>query len=133
MQNRLFKIIYGGLIVAGVVGIFCYPKGPVVVPDTVVQPDLTREQVEEINGGINTVITLENFQMKSLKQARIFCKALSTLEVECGIRHVLFNISGTFVCTDIDLDKLNRTPMERLMSRLIKEDIERQKGESHEN
>ena len=64
-------------------------------------------------------IKLKGIQIKSLKKARILCKALSKIEEECGIKEVLITFEDTFVCPWIDESKLNKTEMEKLVASLI--------------
>lgn len=68
-----------------------------------------------------TQITFKGIQIKSLKKAQIFCKALNTIEEECGIEEVEITLDSIFFCPWIDIDKLNKTPMERLIRDLVKE------------
>ena len=64
-------------------------------------------------------IILKGIQIKSLKKARKLAKALEVIEEECGIHHVKIVIKDCFVCGWIDLEKLNKTPMERLLRDIL--------------
>ncbi len=66
-------------------------------------------------------ITLEHIQIKSVKKARRLAKALNILEIECGIQSVEFELRNSFVCPDVKLWKLGRTPMERTLKKLIRQ------------
>jgi hypothetical protein len=65
-------------------------------------------------------ITFEHIQIKSLRKARRLAKALNVIEIECGIQSVEFVLMNSFICCDIDEDKLIRTPMEKVLKDLIK-------------
>lgn len=65
-------------------------------------------------------ITLQNIQVKSIKKARRLAKALSILEIECGIQSVEFELRNSFICPDVKIWKLGKTPMERTLRKLIK-------------
>lgn len=60
-------------------------------------------------------IRLSGMQIKSLEKAQKLAAALDTIEIECGIRSVKITVEDCFLCTDIDMNQLNRTPMERLL------------------
>lgn len=64
-------------------------------------------------------ILLEGIQVKSLEKARRLSKALEVIEAECGIHEVEIKIQGVFICPWIDLTKLDRGPMERLLQELL--------------
>jgi len=64
-------------------------------------------------------ITLKGIQIKSLKKAQVLSRALSVMEEECGIHEVKITLSNVFVCPWIDLEKLKRTPMEKLLKSII--------------
>lgn len=70
---------------------------------------------EEVN------INLHKIQIKSLEKARRLAYALNIIEEECGIHEVRLRISDSFVCPWIDLDQLNGTEMEKLVSKMLKE------------
>lgn len=65
-------------------------------------------------------ITLEHVQIKSTKKAKKLARALNIIEIECGIQSVAFRLVNSFVCPDVDISKLNKTPMEKTLRRLIK-------------
>lgn len=65
-------------------------------------------------------ICLSAIQIKSLEKAKVMAAALNTLEEECGIHEVEIRIEDVFICPWVDLDKLNATPMEKLLSGLLK-------------
>ena len=65
-------------------------------------------------------ITLEHIQIKNLRKAKKLAKALYIIEVECGIQSVEFILENSFICCDIDEDKLIKTPMEKTLKDLIK-------------
>lgn len=66
-------------------------------------------------------IKLIGLQIKSIKKARLLCKALSVIEEECGIEEVRITFKDIFVCPWIDETKLNKTETEKLVASLIKE------------
>lgn len=57
--------------------------------------------------------------MKSLAKARLLSKSLGVIEEECGIKEVNIVFKNFFVCPWVDLEKLNRTPMERFVRELL--------------
>ena len=64
-------------------------------------------------------IILRGLQIKSLKKAKLLCKALNTIEEECGIKQVKITFEGTFVCPWINEEELNATQMEKLIASMI--------------
>lgn len=64
-------------------------------------------------------ITLKHIQVKSFRKARKLAKALNVIEIECGIQSVEFELISSFICPDLKVKKLNRTPMEKVLRRLI--------------
>jgi len=64
-------------------------------------------------------IKLENLQIKSLDKAKKLAKSLEIIEEELGIHEVEISIKGFFVCPWIDLNELNNTGMEKLLSELL--------------
>ena len=64
-------------------------------------------------------ISLENLQVKSLDKAKKLAAALNVIEEECGIHEVEIAINGLFVCPWIEIEKLNDTPMEKLLKDLF--------------
>lgn len=65
-------------------------------------------------------ITLEALQIKSLDKARKLAQALNVIEEECGIHQVRITIKDMFICPWIDIEELDKTPMERLLRDIIK-------------
>jgi len=65
-------------------------------------------------------IKISNCQVKSLSQAQRLCKHLSVIEEEIGIKEVRISFDKMFICPWIDLDKLDKTPMEELVSGIFK-------------
>lgn len=68
-------------------------------------------------------IILKNLQIKSLKKAKKLAKALSVIEIECGIRETKVTIIDPFICPDIDLRKLKDTETEIFLRNLLNEII----------
>ena len=64
-------------------------------------------------------ITLDALQIKSLEKAKKLAQALNIIEEECGIHEVEIELKGIFICPWIDIDKLNKTPMEKLLRDII--------------
>ncbi len=67
-------------------------------------------------------IIIESLQIKSIDKARKLSQALSIIEEECGIHEVKIEFKDMFVCPWIDMDKLNDTPMERLLRSILSPD-----------
>lgn len=67
------------------------------------------------------LIKLENLQIKSIDKARKLAEALNTIEEECGIHEVMIELVDPYICCWIDLDDLNRTDMEVVLSEILKE------------
>jgi len=65
-------------------------------------------------------ITLEFMQIKSFNKAKRLAKALTIIEEECGICNVRLVFKDVFLCGWTDFEKLNRTPMERLIRDIIR-------------
>lgn len=64
-------------------------------------------------------IKLTGVQIKSLAKARKVARALDTLEVECGIGPTWITFENVFLCPDIDWNKLDKTPMQRSMRKIV--------------
>lgn len=64
-------------------------------------------------------IILENLQIKNIHKAKKLAKALEIIEEECGIHEVEITISSFFVCSWIDLSKLQSSNMEKLLAELF--------------
>ena len=60
-------------------------------------------------------IKLVGLQIKSLKKMKLLAKKLNDIEIECGIKEVKITFDDCFVCSDINLEKLNTTSMEKLI------------------
>ena len=69
-------------------------------------------------------IILKNLQIKSLKKAKLLCKALNIIEEETGIKEVKLTLENVFVCPWIDLNKLDSTPMENLLRKIVEKSNE---------
>lgn len=90
------------------------------------------------NGGMkkrdkNSLIHIENCQIKSLEKAQLLASLLDQLEKEFGIREVIISFKNNFICPDIDLTILSNStdPMEKLIGGLmIKLDIMRHGNKS---
>ena len=65
------------------------------------------------------VIVLRNCQIKSEAQLRLVAEALDILEVECGIGATWIKLDGCFICPDIDVRRVQRTPMQRVLARIV--------------
>jgi hypothetical protein len=65
-------------------------------------------------------IILDSMQLKSLRSARKLAKALTIIEEECGIKQVRLILKDCFLCGWTDFEKLDRTPMERLIRDIIR-------------
>jgi hypothetical protein len=64
-------------------------------------------------------IKLTGCQIKSIEILRNVCEALDTIEKQAGICSVMIRFDDCFICPDIDIDLLNRTPMEQILQALI--------------
>jgi len=64
-------------------------------------------------------IILSGIQVKSLSKCRKLAKALTVIEEECGITETRITIKAPFICPWIDIDKLNKTPMQKLLRTLF--------------
>jgi len=64
-------------------------------------------------------ILIKDCQVKSLSKMKKMCALLDELEKEIGIHEVLIRFDGMFICPDIDLTKLNETPMENLVRKIF--------------
>lgn len=64
-------------------------------------------------------LKLVGMQLKSAEKVRALARALDIIEKECGIRSVKVTFEDTFICPDIDWGKLNRTPMQRVIRRIV--------------
>ena len=65
-------------------------------------------------------IIFRHIQIKSLKKARKLARALAIIEVECGIQSVGFTLENSFICPDVKVNKLGKTPMEKTLRKLIR-------------
>jgi len=68
-----------------------------------------------------TEFTIARGQIKSLEKAKRIAYSLDILEVEAGIRVTKITMRDMFICPDIDIEKLNETPMERNVRDIIKQ------------
>lgn len=66
-------------------------------------------------------ITLKNLQLKSKEKIERLSYALNIIEEECGIHEVEIKFQNIFVCPWIDLDTINKTPMEELVVDVLKQ------------
>lgn len=68
-----------------------------------------------------SLIHIENCQIKSIEKAKLLCQALDTIEKECGIKEVRISFANNFLCPDIDLSilKKSKDPMEKLVGNLL--------------
>jgi len=68
-----------------------------------------------------SIIHIENCQIKSIEKAKLLCQALDTIEKECGIKEVRISFANNFLCPDIDLTILEKSkdPMEKLVGKLL--------------
>jgi len=64
-------------------------------------------------------IVLKNIQIKSIEKACKVAKALTVLEEETGIKETKITLDNVFWCPWIDNDKLNKTPMEKILVEII--------------
>lgn len=68
-----------------------------------------------------SLIHIENCQIKSIEKAKLLCQALDIIEKECGIKEVRISFANNFLCPDIDLSILSNSsdPMEKLIGELL--------------
>lgn len=66
-------------------------------------------------------IQLIRCQIKSLEAAKAVAAAVDVIEKVAGIRSVYIEMDETFICPDIDLDELNETPMEKVLSQVMRQ------------
>ena len=66
-------------------------------------------------------ITLRGGQFKSLKAACEVAEAVGVIDRAWGIRSVRLALENTFVCPDLDLDRLCDTPEELWLRSVIKD------------
>jgi hypothetical protein len=68
-----------------------------------------------------SLIHIENCQIKSIEKAKLLCCALDIIEKECGIKEVRISFANNFICPDIDLSILENSenPMEKLVGKLL--------------
>jgi hypothetical protein len=64
-------------------------------------------------------IILDSLQIKSVKKAKLLAKALAVIEEECGIHEVKIELKDVFICPWINLEALDKTPMEELLREII--------------
>lgn len=68
-----------------------------------------------------SLIHLENLQVKSLEKAKLLCSLLDTMEKEFGIHSVRISFKNNFLCPDVDYTALTKSddPMERLIGGMM--------------
>jgi len=64
-------------------------------------------------------IILDSPQFKSLDACRKAAKGLQLIEEYTGIHSVRITIKNPFICPDIDLKLLNKTPTEILLQKIL--------------
>ncbi len=64
-------------------------------------------------------IRLTGLQIKSAEKARKLAAAIDVIEVEMGIRCVWITFVDCFFCPDIDWSKIDKTPMQRVLGRIV--------------
>ncbi|MGI8655466.1 MAG: hypothetical protein ACR2LC_09630 [Pyrinomonadaceae bacterium] len=70
-------------------------------------------------------IRLAGCQIKSLEIARALAKALDMLEEKSGIGSVYIEMNDCFVCPDINLLRMNRTPMEKVFANVMRQQLKK--------
>lgn len=68
-------------------------------------------------------IRLVGCQIKSLEIARAVADALDVVEKQAGIYSVHIDVEQCFVCPDINLERLNDTPMRRVFAGALKQQL----------
>lgn len=71
-----------------------------------------------------STIGLYGCQIKSLEIAREVAAALDVIEKQAGIHSVTIEMDECFVCPDINLDALDKTPMERVLSSVMRDQLQ---------
>ena len=66
-------------------------------------------------------IILKSIQIKNLKKAKRLAYALNIIEEECGIKKVNIVLKDVFLCGWIDIKKLNKTKMQKLLRKLLRQ------------
>ena len=66
-------------------------------------------------------IILDSVQFKSLNVCKKAAEGIDLIEEFTGIHSVRIVVMNSFVCPDINLDKLNKTPTEKLLSTILKD------------
>ena len=64
-------------------------------------------------------IKLLNIQIKSLETAQRLAVAMTEIEEQCGIHETVLTLENPFICPWIDLDQLNKTPMEKCLRKVL--------------
>lgn len=67
-----------------------------------------------------TEIIIKNWQVKSLKKAKLLAKALDIIEKEIWIHCVKITLDTMFICPDININLLNKTPMQKILRDIMK-------------
>ena len=65
-------------------------------------------------------IILKGLQVKSLTAAKQLAKAMAIIEEQCGIRSVKLTLDDCFICSWMEINKLDKTPMEKLLQKILK-------------
>ena len=65
-------------------------------------------------------LILDSMQIKSLRSAKQLAKALTIIEEECGIKNVRVVLKDCFLCGWTDFEKLDKTPMQKLLRDIIR-------------
>jgi hypothetical protein len=66
-------------------------------------------------------IRFRKLQFKSLESIQKFCQGLSIIEETNGIHECEIYIEDCFVCPWISLSKLKRTPLEKVIQKILRE------------
>lgn len=68
-------------------------------------------------------IQLIGCQIKSLEIAQEVASALDVIEKVAGIHNVHIDMDECFVCPDIDLDGLDKTPMQKIFANVLRQQL----------
>lgn len=72
----------------------------------------------------SSIVQLANIQIKTLQKARALAKALEIIDAECAVHQLRLGLENVFLCSWVDLEKLNKTPMERFLRDSLKKTID---------
>lgn len=64
-------------------------------------------------------IKLVNIQIKSLEAAQRLAVAINEIEEQCGIHQTKLTLDNPFICPWIDLNQLDKTPMEKCLRQVL--------------